>query len=301
LLLELEAADYHRQRSDLVHVSMSTPAPLLLLGIDLEDVRLRMPDGDRFAERVPETVRQYLEFFARHGLRTTFFAVGDVVRAYPALLKEIAAAGHEVACHTDAHIPLDQLTPVTLREDLLRAHESFERAGLPRPVGFRAPVLSLVESSQWAYGVLAELGYRYSSSVLPARNPLYGWPEFGRAPRTIDGIVELPVSLLPAPLGLPFAAGVYFRALPYALIHLALSAAARRGQPVVGYLHPYDVDTKQERFMHPGINGSRFNNALMYFNRKGVFPRLASMVGMGYRTSTYLSAVERMTHGHAGI
>ena len=44
------------------------------------------------------------------------------------------------------------------------------------------------------------------------------------------------------------------------------------------YLHPYDVDTQQERFMHPDLNDNRFFNWLMYRNRDKVVPRLARMI-----------------------
>ena len=89
---------------------------------------------------------------------------------------------------------------------------------------------------------------------MPARSPLYGWDGFGPAPRLVDGIVELPVTLLPLrPLPLPIG-GVYFRVLPRPLLRWALGRRRDRGEPVLSYHHPYDIDTEQS-FMLVEIDG----------------------------------------------
>ena len=135
-------------------MSIAQSPQTLLLGVDLEDVRLQVPNGERYTDRVPAMTREYLALFRRFGATTTFFTVGEVARRHPALLREIADSGHEIACHTNTHSTIDRLTPASLREDLQRAHEAFEDAGVPRPVGFRAPTLSLTEKTSWAYEVL---------------------------------------------------------------------------------------------------------------------------------------------------
>ncbi len=86
-----------------------------LLGIDLEDVRSMIDDGDRYRERVPENTRRLLDFFGEVDARCTFFAVGDVARRYPDLIREIAERGHELACHSSDHTPLDRHDRVTER------------------------------------------------------------------------------------------------------------------------------------------------------------------------------------------
>lgn len=261
----------------------------LLIGIDLEDVRSSLPDPNVYRERVPDMVQRYLTFFDRAQMKTTFFTVGDIARRYPALVREIVSAGHEIACHTNEHIPLDRQSPSDFRDDLTAALEALDHAGAKKVTGFRAPVLSLTNKTSWAYQVLSELGFSYSSSVLPRKNPLYGWEDFGDVPRQFGSVWEFPVSILPG-LGIPFAAGVYFRALPSPVIQQAARSAPG---PIVGYLHPYDIDTEQERFMHPGINGSRFYNWLMYYNRGSVLSKLARLVEAGFRTERYCDFVGR--------
>lgn len=64
--------------------------------------------------------------------------------------------------------------------------------------------------------------------------------------------------------------------------------------PVVSYLHPYDIDHNQERFMHPGINGNRIYNWLMYVNRKTVLTKLDGILNLGYCIMPYYEYVNSL-------
>ncbi len=268
----------------------------LLLSIDLEDVRDQIADGHARPERVPANTARYLAWFAENDVRATFFVVGDVARRYPELLREIAAAGHEIACHSDRHIQLNKQTPAQCAEDLRRNLDALDRAGIDRVTGYRAPTFSLTAASEWMYTTLAELGFEYSSSVLPAGNPLYGWPGFGEQPRRMAGAVwELPITLHPWPgLRVPLAGGVYFRVLPWFLIRLGVAVRARQNRPLLTYLHPYDLDEAQERFMHPDLNDNRWLNRLMYINRNKVLPRLQAL-RHGHKAMTYSEYVRELS------
>lgn len=261
---------------------------IYLFSVDLEDVRFQVKDGRRYRERVPENTRRYLEWLKKHDCRCTFFAVGDVAEAYPALIKEIVAAGHEIGCHTFNHIPLDRQTPDEFKSDLTRNVESLLKAGVKDVRGFRAPIFSLTAATAWAYPILRQLGFAYSSSVLPAKNPFYGWPEFDPQPKNVDGLWELPMTVARfGPLVVPPAGGVYFRVLPRLFVSRTAKKYFGSGRPLLGYCHPYDIDTEQERFMNPDIDDSRFYNFLMYYNRKGVFNRLDAIVNKGFRIIPY--------------
>lgn len=268
-----------------------------LFSVDVEDVRARVPGGDRHPPRVPELTGRLLDFLRRHGARGTFFVVGDVARAHPELVRRIAGEGHEVGCHSDAHEALDRQDPARLRDDLCRCLEALRAAGVNGVRGYRAPYFSLTAKTRWAYGVLAELGFAYSSSVLPARSPLHGWPGFGQAPREVDGVLEVPMTLLPRPLPpVPDGGGVYFRVLPWALLRRSLRAKARTGSPVTGYLHPYDIDTGPRPFAHPGFSPRSPGNWLMHANRGAVLSRLERVARMGFAFQpydAYVSALRR--------
>jgi polysaccharide deacetylase family protein (PEP-CTERM system associated) len=237
---------------------------------------------------LPELAERLLEFLRRAGMRCTFFVVGEIAERFPEAVRAIAAEGHELACHTHTHRPLNEHTPASLREDLLRNLTAVRACAKGPVTGFRAPILSLTRETAWAHEVLAELGFKYSSSVLPARNPLHGWQEFGPAPRAVHGVMEVPVTLARVgPLRAPVGAGTYFRCLPMPLVRRAFEGCTRRGDPVVGYFHPYDIDAAQERVMSRGVNGSRIMNSLLYVNRARTLERLESLIAGGFKIIPY--------------
>jgi polysaccharide deacetylase family protein (PEP-CTERM system associated) len=263
-------------------------AKTFLFSVDLEDVRERMPDGERYKPRVAEMTSRYLAFLKKHGCTATFFVVGQTAAANPEVIRAITEAGHEIALHSSRHTPLDTLGRERFARDLEENIAVLKRLGASAIRGFRAPVLSMTQATSWAYPILKQYGIDYSSSVLPAKNPLYGWPEHTGALSLHEGVAELPVSLLPyAALPVPCAGGTYFRALPLTLLARGFDSANKAGRPVVGYLHPYDIDTQQERFMHPDIRGNRLLNFLMYYNRKSVFPKLEALLERGYSIMRY--------------
>ncbi len=266
--------------------------PTFLFSVDLEEFYAVEGAPAFRCTPLPELAEIYLAFLRRHGMKATFFVVGEVARKYPETVRAIAAEGHELGCHTDTHRTLDEHTPASLRDDLSRNLEAVRAAGASALKGFRAPILSLTERTQWAYAVLAELGFEYSSSVLPAPNPLHGWPGFTNKPRRIDGVLELPITLARfGPLEVPIGAGTYFRCLPRFFIRRSFRALARAGAPVLGYFHPYDVDTRQEHVLHRGVGGNRFLNALLYVNRGGTVERLESVAASGFKIMTYADYV----------
>jgi polysaccharide deacetylase family protein (PEP-CTERM system associated) len=257
-----------------------------LFSVDVEDPRLDLSDGESLPERVPALIGLYLDFLRRRDARGTFFVVGEVARRHPETIRQIAAEGHELACHSDSHVPLDRLGQTLFRDDLRRNLEALEEAGAGEIHGYRAPCFSLTAKTSWAYEILAELGFTYSSSVLPARSPLYGDPGFGTGARLIEGVVELPVTLLPfrmlpVPIG-----GLYFRVLPRPLLRRALAARHRRGEAVLSYHHPYDIDTEQD-YTHEGFRRWGAFDLLMRANRGAVMARLEMAETLGFSFAAY--------------
>ncbi len=81
---------------------------------------------------------------------------------------------------------------------------------------------------------------------------MYGWEEFGHEIKSMDGVLEIPMTLSKfGPMHLPVAGGVYFRVLPRFLILNAIRKKFQAGEPVLSYFHPYDADTDQEDFTMP--------------------------------------------------
>ena len=260
--------------------SFETRQPLLL-GIDLEDVRDQIPNGRRYQDRLEGNVLRLLKSLRESRAKGTFFTVGTLARRHPELIREIASQGHEIAAHGNTHTQLTNMTRAEFKEDLADNLSVLGQTQSHDVVGFRAPTFSLTPKTQWAYEVLAEHGVKYSSSVLPARNPLFGWPDFGSLPRIVSpssGVLEIPMSLHAKPLPqVPLAGGVYLRVLP---LSLSLWSLKRKDadEPITTYIHPYDIDTGQERFMHPDLNESKAMNWLMYINRDQALHRLTELM-----------------------
>jgi polysaccharide deacetylase family protein (PEP-CTERM system associated) len=263
-----------------------TSEPPFLFSVDVEDPRLDLPEGERLPPRVPALIDAYLDFLRRHEAKGTFFVVGEVARRHPEVVARIASEGHELGCHSDRHVPLDRLGQAGFRDDLQRNLEALHSAGAGRIEGYRAPCFSLTARTGWAYEKLAELGFTYSSSVLPARSPLYGNAGFGTRPRLIDGIVELPVTLLPFRLLPVPIGGLYFRVMPRPLLRWALAERRKRGDGVASYHHPYDIDSEQV-FTHAGFRRWGPFDLLMRANRSAVLPRLEMVRSLGFSFAPY--------------
>jgi polysaccharide deacetylase family protein (PEP-CTERM system associated) len=256
-----------------------------VFSVDLELSGLAAPAGAR-AEALVDV---YLDFLDRHSAKGTFFVVGEAARACPDAIRRIASAGHEIACHSDRHLPLDRETPASLRDGLERCLEMLAAAGATEVSGYRAPCFSLTSRTAWAYEVLAGLGFTYSSSVLPARSPLYGWPGFGQSPRRMGGVLELPITLLPwRMLPVPMGGGVYLRALPAPLLRAAFSRRRRAGDTVLGYLHPYDIDLAGKGAAFDGVRRFGPSAFLLRLNRASVLARLDGLLGSGFELARYV-------------
>jgi polysaccharide deacetylase family protein (PEP-CTERM system associated) len=206
---------------------------------------------DGIASRVDYNSRLVMDLFAETRVSATFFTLGWVAERNPALIRDIVAAGHEIASHGYAHDRVHDLTPDSFRADLRRTKAILEERSGQAVIGYRAPSFSIGKANAWALDVLADEGYRYSSSVAPFASDHYGWPGFPRfAHRPIPGsdMIEVPVTT--ARLGGRLVAaggGGYFRLLPYALAQAAIRQVNADGQAAVFYFHPWEVDPDQPR------------------------------------------------------
>lgn len=216
-------------------VAAATP---LTVTLDLERHR-----ADAAGARYRDNAARILDFLTARGVRATVFVVGELVAELAPLLRAADAAGHELALHSHAHLPLTEERPARFRARLgdcrARLSDTVGRA----PAGFRAPVFSLTPRARWACEALVELGFAYSSSVLPSAHPLHGYPGAPGTPfRWPAGLLELPVPLARAgALALPFLGGIYLRYLPPVLVaHWRRRLAP--GTLAWSYVHPYDID-----------------------------------------------------------
>ncbi|OQA41900.1 MAG: Peptidoglycan deacetylase [Chloroflexi bacterium ADurb.Bin325] len=145
--------------------------PLGTLQVDVDDLWVyyesigRATPPDVAAAAFTQGVPRLLDLFDRYAARATFFVCGRDLPAQAEMVAEMTRRGHEVANHSAAHRNgYARLSRAELRADVLAAHERIAAAAGRPPAGFKAPGFSF---NRHLPGVLAELGYRYDSSILP--------------------------------------------------------------------------------------------------------------------------------------
>ena len=245
------------------------------LTIDVEDyysvfARDRLDHDGPPTDAVVRNTDRVLRLLRDHDCRATFFVLGEVAETFPDLVRAIAAEGHEVGVHGYAHRQVFRMEPETFRADVRRAREAVEQAAGEPARGYRAPAFSIGRATAWALEVLADLGFRYDSSVFPISGRRYGWPDAAPVIHPVPvgegrSLVEVPLTTVRV-LGrrLPCCGGGYLRHFPYAVTRWAMRRVARR-RPAVVYFHPYDLDTAPppadfaERLAAAGADVQRFH------------------------------------------
>lgn len=234
---------------------------------------------DSLPSRVERGTRRILELMAAHGALGTFFVLGWIAKRHPGLVREIAAAGHEIASHGWGHRRITHLTPEEFRVSVRSSRELLEElAGAP-VLGYRAPSFSIVAGREWALDILLEEGYRYDSSRFPIRRRGYGFAAGGRDPHRLEVAGGTLAEVPPATLrvggqNLPAGGGAYFRLFPYGVVRAAFREAERRGVPATFYIHPWELDPEQPRVAVP--LGTRIRH---YGGLRKTEPRLRRLLG----------------------
>ena len=204
--------------------------------------------------RIERNTERVLDLLARTGTRATFFILGWVADRHQELVRRIAEAGHEIACHSYWHRLVYQMTPEEFRQDTAQAKTAIENAAGTAVIGYRAPSYSIIRPNQWALDILLELGFHYDSSIFPVDHDRYGWRGSSRfaAPirQTASATLwEFPPStfaLFDSPL--PVAGGGYLRILPYRYTKWALELINQEeGEAGCVYFHPWELDPEQPR------------------------------------------------------
>ena len=253
----------------------------LIFSLDLEDHTGRYRADGRFVS----VTLQILDFLDQLAISGTFFIVGRVAESCSSLVTDIARRGHEIACHSYDHTPIAHQTPIDFKLATQRAKQVLEDRVGKEVLGYRAPIFSLTAETDWATEVLKDIGFAYSSSVLPARNPLYGYPEAPKRPfRWSSGLLEFPCPVKKwGALEIPYLGGIYLRYLPLPVIKKTLQSSLGDAFPWI-YIHPYDFDHEENFSFSPGV--PRWVSILLWLNRKSTLSRISSLFD-GTATTTF--------------
>lgn len=234
---------------------------------------------DSLSTRVERNCETILDMFAEADVLATFFTLGWVAKRYPALMRRIADAGHELASHGWDHARVFRMDRASFRLDLEMSRKTIEDASGTKVSGYRAPSFSIDHRTPWAFMELAEQGFAYSSSVAPIAHDHYGWreaPRFAFKPLAGAHLVEIPVTTAEfAGRRLAAGGGGFFRVLPYAFTRWAISQVNRRdGRPAVFYFHPWEIDPGQPRVP----NASLKSKLRHYTNLEGMAGKLRRLI-----------------------
>ncbi|MEL6447893.1 MAG: XrtA system polysaccharide deacetylase [Pseudomonadota bacterium] len=253
------------------------------ISVDVEDYfhvaalsRVISPsDWDGIAPRVAANTQRLMDLFDERSVSATFFVLGWVAERFPGMVREITARGHELACHGMNHQLVYKQSRGEFRDETRRAKQVLEDAAGTRVLGYRAASYSITEASLWALDELIDAGFEYDSSIFPVAHDIYGIPGAQRFIHEREApsgrrLVEFPPTT--ARLfgrNVPAAGGGYFRLYPYWVTRALIRRVMAEGEPVMFYLHPWEVDPDQ-----PRVKASLKSRFRHYNNLDKCLPRL---------------------------
>ncbi len=241
---------------------------------------VRREDWGNFPTRVDKGTEVILEILECKNVKATFFFLGCVAESNRGLVKKVAEAGHEIACHGWDHRLLYRMTDDEFKKDVEITKKTLEDITGEKVVGYRAPSFSLNADDLAKFEILANLGFIYDSSLFPMKHFRYG--KAADAPRAPFDIVLRNTSIREYPMTvvdfmgrtIPAGGGGYLRFYPGFLIRRNFRKVNAEGRPVIVYLHPWEFDPDQ-----PRIKGAGFGNTFRhYFNLKSTAGKLEMII-----------------------
>ncbi len=237
--------------------------------------------------RVEANMERILALYEREGVRATFFTLGWIAERYPAMVRRIVEAGHELASHGYGHLRASDQDLAEFTQDITSSKKLLEDLTGEQVRGYRAPSFSIGTGNMWALDALLEAGYRYSSSIYPVVHDHYGMPDaprFAFYPNGADGLLEIPITTVKmGQRNLPAGGGGYFRLFPYALSRwLMRKVNNEENESAIFYFHPWELDPDQprpdgvdlkSRFRHY-VNMGRTENRIRALTRDFAWDRM---------------------------
>jgi polysaccharide deacetylase family protein (PEP-CTERM system associated) len=253
-----------------------------ILSIDVEDwfhvldspAAPKIGQWSELSLRAEASMEKILMMLEETGTKATFFWLGWMAQRMPGLVRGCQDAGHEIASHGYAHVLAYEVGRDAFAEDVTKAKAILEDITGEVIRGFRAPGFGITDEAPWAFDVIKSAGHEYDSSVFPASR---GHGGIGGAPvglysiETDSGLLpEVPMSVVEV-MGKRFSVfgGGYLRLAPRRLIEWGVKRLHKRGQPLVVYVHPREVDPD-----HPRLPLSRLRRFKCYVNLETTLPKL---------------------------
>ncbi len=274
-----------------------------LLGIDFEDwyhpqlVSPYVPEE----KRIPTMFKgldKILELLRKNDSKATFFLVGEILENNPEIIDKILSGEHEIGFHTMKHTRLDSPNfQSTFNQEL----NQFEKIISRKVLGFRAPTFSLNYNSSWIIDELVNAGYKYDSSIMPAKTSMYGFASAEKSPYRITSnnleknnsngvLAEFPL-LVTKFLGktFPAAGGFYLRFLPFRMIKNAIRTYDKQNIPACLYIHSWELTPEY----FPKIKLSKKNHFITFHNIEKTFSKIDNLL-QEFEFSTFESHLKNI-------
>jgi peptidoglycan/xylan/chitin deacetylase (PgdA/CDA1 family) len=173
--------------------------------------------------------------------KVTFFVEAWNAETYPAMLKELAARGHDIALHGWRHELWNKLEQDRQPDILRHSLDAFAKIGL-RPCGFRPPGGSVAVNPS---PLLHEFGFTYYSAAGSTVGSHAGVAQIPFAWEHLDGTYLMPGGAAMAGLkSLPEAASLEGMRRAF---HNAIRKAVEHGQHLTLVFHPWLLGQDRER------------------------------------------------------
>ena len=269
-----------------------------LLGIDFEDwyhpqlVSPHVP-VEKKTPTMFKGLDKILNLLEKNDSKATFFLVGEILENNPEITDKILSQGHEIGFHTMRHTRLDSENfQHSFKQELIQ----FEKLVSKKISGFRAPTFSLNEKSAWLIDELVNAGYKYDSSIVPAKTSMYGLASAEKFPYKITSnnleknnnngiLIEFPL-LVTKFLGktIPAAGGFYLRFLPFGTIKNAIRTYEKQNAPACFYIHSWELTPEHI----PNISLPKKNHFITFHNIEKTFSRIDKLL-QEFKFSTFES------------
>ncbi|RPH22333.1 MAG: DUF3473 domain-containing protein [Alteromonadaceae bacterium TMED7] len=250
-------------------------------------------EWDKAPLRVDHNTNRLLDLFAEHEVKATFFTLAWVAQKCPSLIKRIVSEGHELASHGLAHRRVTTMSPEEFRKDVSESKTILEDIGGVAINGYRAPSFSINRDNEWAFEIVKEVGFLYSSSTYPIEHDLYGVPDWPRFKyQRIEGLWELPIpTIRKSGKNVGIGGGGFFRLYPYWYSKKRIDTFfASESAPYNFYFHPWEIDQQ-----HPQVKGAQFKSKFRHFvNLKKMESKIVRLLE-DYNWTTMSSAYDIKT------
>lgn len=212
----------------------------------------KIEEWDSLPSIVEKGFYRVSELLLKYKTDATFFFLGWIAKKYPHLVKEAKKNGFEIASHGFYHQKVFKLSHNQFFEDIVSTKKFLEDIAGENVLGYRAPSFTFTNDIDWFFPTLIEAGYKFDSSLFPAKRQIGGFSFEYLAPFEIVSnggkLIEFPITVakvLSKPLC--FFGGGYLRFFPFFIFNIMAKQVEREHRPLIVYIHPREFEPEDIR------------------------------------------------------